>query len=81
MSAHIVQFPISNIGNIPDGLRDLADRIDSGDLGAAHQLVWVVDAGDGDIQLGLLGRSASPGAEAHLLISSAQIRILRGVAE
>jgi len=66
---NVVKFPEDDANNVVAGLRNLADNIEAGQFGDAHNLAWVIDKGDGAISVGLLGRSGSPGAEAHLLLA------------
>lgn len=71
----VVEFPTSGLVSVADGLRNLAAEIESGDHGDAHNLVWVVDCGDGVVGVGLLGKSASPGAEAYYMLGLAQRKL------
>ena len=75
MSAQLLAFPEQNIGDIPRGLRWLADQIEGGQFKNSCNLVWALDLGDGQIEVGLLGRSPAPGAEAHFLFALAQRRL------
>lgn len=80
MNISVVKFPeLTAATSIPDALRKLADQIEAGDYDDAHNLGWVIDCGNSRIEIGLLGKAASPGAEAHLLFTLAQHRILDGV--
>ena len=80
MTLSVVQFPDSPAAqDIPAALRKLADGIEAGEYGDAHNVAWIIDCGDGRKEIGLLGKSPSPGAEAHLLFALAQHRILDGV--
>ena len=72
MTLKLVEFPASGIIDVPTSLRNLADAIERGDYGDAHNVAWVVDCGDSHIEVGLSGRSESPGAVAHLLFAMAQ---------
>lgn len=69
-----VEFPACM--DIPTALRDLADRIQTGQYGSANNLAWVIDRGNSDIHVGLMGRAAAPGSEAHLLLAMGQKRIV-----
>jgi len=71
----VVQFPASGVEDVPTSLRNLADSIESGNFGDAHNLAWVIDCGDGRVECGLAGKSPSSGAEAHLLFAIAQRKI------
>jgi hypothetical protein len=63
----LIQFPDVDVGDIARGLRRMADDIEKGEYGDAFNLAWVMDCGEGHIEVGLLGRSPEPGAAAHLL--------------
>lgn len=71
----LLQFPKSNIPDVSASLRELADGIDAGDYGDAHNLAWIIDEGDGSVSFGMMGTSTSPGAEAHLLFCIAAKQI------
>lgn len=75
MTAALVKFPDIDISDIPKMLRSLADDIEAGRYDDAHNLAWALDCGDGRVAIGLLGRAASAGAEAHLLFAIAQRRL------
>lgn len=74
----IVELPIQDGVDIPLGLRELANAIEAGDYDDAHNVVWVIDCGNSRVELGLLGRSASRGAESHLLLAIAMRRLESG---
>lgn len=77
----VVEFPEMHAAtSIPDALRKLADQIEAKEFGDAHQLAWVIDCGDSHVEVGLLGKAASPGAEALLLLSVGVHKIVSGVA-
>lgn len=79
---NVVRFPEHFAAlDIPESLRALADEIEAGEHGAAHNLLWVIDAGDGQIDLGLMGKAGEAGITAHFLAAAAQKRILSGVGE
>lgn len=67
----LLNFPVDS-GSVADGLRRLADDIDQGKYKAAHNLVWVLDTGDGDIEFNLLGHAHEPGPTAYFLLALAQ---------
>ena len=69
---NVVQFPESDIRDVPRALRELADGIERGDYGDAHNVAWICDMGNGEVAVGMAGGSPSPGAEAHLLFAKAQ---------
>lgn len=76
MLAEVKPFPLSGILDVPGGLRKLADEIEAGKWGDAHNLAYAIDGGDGMIGVGMLGQSTrEPGTEAHLLYSIACQRL------
>ena len=68
----LITFPKNTLANIPAGLRKLAEEIEDGEFNDAHNLAWVIDCGDGVINVGMLGESPSPGAEAYYLYGLAK---------
>lgn len=74
MRCQLVHFPTTN-GAVSD-LRDLADSIEKGEFGDAHNVAWVLDSGDSNISVGLAGWAGSPGAEALLLLACGQHKIV-----
>lgn len=68
----VVELPVSDIGDVPRMLRTLADQIEAGDYGDAHNLAWVLDCGDGRIEVGLCGRAPEPGLTGHFLMAVGQ---------
>ncbi len=75
----VVQIPCTTMHDIPGMLRHLANDIESGELGNVSQVVYVLDAGEGAVDVGLLGMSASMGAEAYLLLACGQKHILKDI--
>lgn len=73
--AKLVEFP--DIADLPRMLRSFAEAIERGDYDNPHCIVWVMDCGGGRVELGLMGRSPSPGAEGHLLLAIGQRRLER----
>lgn len=71
----VVEFPGSNLQDIPAGLRTLADSIEAGNFGEVHALVWVLDS-EGKVEVGFFGQSAGRGSEAHLLLGAAQAKLV-----
>lgn len=68
MSAKLIRLPDVNLGDVPRALRALADAIERGEYGDAHNAAWVVDCGNGESLVGLAGAAPEPGATAHLLL-------------
>lgn len=64
-----------NLQDVPFGLRCLADKIEAGEFGDSHNLVWVIDCGDSRIELGLLGASPEGGPTAYLLLGNAMRKL------
>ena len=67
---NVIELKPRDIGDLPRGLRDLADEIEAGDYGTPDSLVWVLDR-NGIIDVGMIGHSPEPGAVAHLLLHMA----------
>ena len=63
----VVQLDAGDLSDVSAGLRRLADAIDAGEYKDARNLAWVIDCGDGDIRIGLLGRTPSAGTVAYYL--------------
>lgn len=56
----VVELPIGNVADVPAQLRHLADAIERGAYGDAHNVAWVCDTGQG-VEVGLCGKASSPG--------------------
>jgi len=67
--SNVISLPAVQSDNIPDQLRELADRIELGGLGAVHSVTWVADVDSGKVDVGLCGTSPIPGATAHLMLA------------
>ncbi len=80
MTVHlrVVPFPSSNTQDVPASLRALADSIEAGSYGDAHNVAYVIDCGDKKLNVGLLGKANEPGAEVHLLFALGQRLIENG---
>jgi hypothetical protein len=78
MTLQVVSLPDRDATDVPKMLRHLAAQIERGDYDDAHNLAWVIDCGNGRVELGLMGRAASTGPEAHLLFAVAMHRIQQG---
>lgn len=75
MSAQLLNLPDRDLGDVPRALRKLADEIEGGEFGDAHNCAWVVDCGDKRIELGLCGRAPEPGPVAYLLFGTAMRKL------
>ena len=73
---NIVEFPGASVLSIANGLRALADAIEAGDT--VDNVVYVVDKGDGNIDVGLLGGAPHPATTAHFLLAVGQLKMVRG---
>lgn len=71
----VVQLDVGDLSDVSAGLRRLADGIDAGEYGDAHNLAWVIDSGNGETAIGMLGKSASPGTEAYYLYGLAMRKL------
>lgn len=75
----VVELPCTPVQDIPAMLRNLANRVESGDFGTVANIAYVMDIGEGSIDVGLMGQSASPGTEAYFLLACGQKHILREI--
>ena len=75
----VVQFPPCNaVQNVPEALRSLAASIEAGEFGDAHNIAYVVDCGEQELGLGLLGPAPDSGTTAYYLFGRA-MRKLEGL--
>ncbi len=75
----VVELPTTPLQDIPAMLRNLAESIESGELGTVSQLAYVLDVGEGAVDVGLMGQSHSPGTEAYFLLACGQKKIMGGI--
>lgn len=68
---NVVDFPLTSLADIPAKLRDLADKIESGEHGEPSAAI-VVLAGD---ELEVFGYGEATGTVAHYLLCCAQRKI------
>lgn len=78
VSAKLLEFPSSNVGDIPRMLRSLADDIESGKIEGAQNIAWALGKEGGAVEVGLMGASPEAGATAYLLLGLAKARIEKG---
>ena len=71
----LVRLPECNIQDIPRGLRAIADEIEDGKYGDAHNLAWVIDCGDDRFEIGMLGAAPEPGITAYYLYGLAMRKL------
>ena len=71
----LVHLPECNIQDIPRGLRAIADEIEDGKYSDAHNLAWVIDCGDGRLEIGMLGAAPEPGVTAYYLYGLAMRKL------
>lgn len=75
----LLKFEQPECNDVVTGLRNLANGIEAGSFGDAHNLAWVVDCGNGDVEIGLLGEAKEAGAELFLLLAMGTHKIISGV--
>jgi hypothetical protein len=79
MGAKLLALLKSNLQDIPNGLRKLADQIEGGNTGGdCHNIAYVIDTGNGVVECGLLGACSEGGPIAHLLFAKAQRALENG---
>lgn len=72
----VLQFPaLPGCQDVSAALRELADEIDKGTKNDAHNLAWVLDCGDGVIEVGLMGKAPEPALTAYYLLGLAQRKL------
>jgi len=77
MPLTVVQFPDHLVTlDIPASLRLLADQVEKGEYGDAHNLAWVIDCGDSVIHLGLMGKAPEPATTGYFLFAIAQHKLI-----
>ena len=82
MTAQLLDFPLnSSMLDIPSALRELADQIERGEHGDAFSLMWVIDTGNSQMSLGLMGKSPQPGLLAYYMAGAVQKKLLTGIGE
>ena len=82
MTAQLLDFPLnSSMLDIPSALRELAEQIERGEHGEAFSLMWVIDKGNSQMSLGLMGKSPQPGLLAYYMAGAVQKKLLTGVGE
>ncbi len=72
----IVTLNTGNLTDIPAALRLMADRIEAGEYGDAHNLAWAIDCGHNKMVCGLLGHEPEPGARAYFLFGRAMNQLI-----
>ena len=72
----VIDFPGADVRDASAQLRALADQIDRGEYGDAHNVAWVMDCGDSRIEFGMMGQSESFGANFVLLLNLALHKIM-----
>lgn len=78
MTLTVAQFPDRDACDVPNMLRHLAAAIERGDYDDAHILGWVIDCGNGRVEVGLMGRAVFTGQELHLMFALGMHRIQLG---
>ena len=69
MAAELLKLPASDMRDVARMVRRIADGIEEGEFGQAHNMAWVMDCGNGRIEVGLLGAAPEPSALGHLLFA------------
>jgi hypothetical protein len=72
----VVQFPGADVRDVAAQLRALADAVEKGEMGDAHNIAWVMDCGDSRLEFGMMGQSESFGANFVLLLNMALHRFM-----
>jgi hypothetical protein len=72
VTATLIEFPLPGIDDVPRALRTLADQIEAGEYGDAHNLAWAIDCGEGRLEVGMCGKAPEPGLLGHYMFARAQ---------
>ena len=72
---NVINFPDRDVEDIPRMLRVIADEIESKQFGDAHNLAWVIDCGDGRLEIGLMGAAPEAGVTAYYLYGKAMRKL------
>lgn len=81
MSVQLLQFPPSRIDDVPRMLRHLAEGIEQGEFGDAHNIAWVIDCGNGRVECGMAGSAPEPAALGHFLFALGMKKLEDGALE
>lgn len=73
--AEVKPLPVKDVGDTARGLRQMAQDIEDGKYPDDVNVAWVMDCGNGEVQIGMLGHAAEPGPVAHLLFAIAQRKL------
>ena len=79
--AAVVPFPAQNQNDIPNALRRLADGIEAGNYGDAHNIAFVIDCGDSAVRVGLYGATPVAGSTAHFLLHAGASRLMAHITD
>lgn len=71
---NVIEMPRASVADVVEGLRALADKLESDEV-VAHNLAWIIDKGDGVIDIGLLGQSPQPATTAYFLMGLGKRRL------
>ena len=75
MSAQLINLKDRDIGDVPRILRSLADEIERGKFGDAHNVAYAIDCGSGRIEVGMAGQAPEPEITAHFLFAVAMRKL------
>lgn len=78
MGVKVVELPTNSLADVAGGLRRIADQIELGEFGDAHNVAWVIDTGGGRIEVGMLGKAPEPASLTHFLLALGQRRLEQG---
>lgn len=76
----VVEFPGTGLLDVVQGLGNLATQLETEGV-HVHNLAYVMDKGDADIQVGLLGQAPHPATTCHFLLAVGQAKMIQGALE
>ena len=77
MNAKVVPLPTHDVADVSGALRNLADFIDAGKFGDAHNVAWVIDCGHARIEVGLIGHCGEVAPTLHYLLTLGAREVLK----
>ena len=68
MTTPTLVFPERNLADVTNSLRKLADDFEQGKYGDSPGILWVIDSGQEEVTIGLLGKAPEPAVVAYYLL-------------
>lgn len=78
MESKVYAFPTDTSESVAQRLRELAQRIEDGELGDVHSVTLVVDVGGGAVHVEFIGNAQWPPTTAHLMLHMGMLKLAVG---